>query len=166
MSKLTELVYPTYTGRFITENDREWLDECLAPNYYFPLDDAFISPPDEDATRYQVSRVWETNTSTPTRVFWTFILFDLEASTNTVQGLAVHPDHRNKGVWNTWKKESSKYWLTNSSNFNVRIESSPNANPYWANRDASSPWKRLFLREGLVVENAERPDLEEWVETL
>ena len=115
---------------------------------------------------YQVSRVWETNTSTPTRVFWTFILFDLEASTNTVQGLAVHPDHRNKGVWNTWKKESSKYWLTNSSNFNVRIESSPNANPYWANRDASSPWKRLFLREGLVVENAERPDLEEWVETL
>ena len=167
MTKLTEIILPTYTGRFITEEDREWLDECLAPNYYFPLDDAFIDPPEEDATIYAVSRVWETNTSARDRVMWNFFLFDIGACSYTLKGLAVHPTYRNKGVWTTWQKESTKAWLErDTDNFNVKIENSPNANPYWANRDISSPWKRLYTQEGVVVENAERPDIEKWVETL
>ena len=47
MSKKPELVLPSYTGSFVTEADREWLEETIDPRGGISVDDAMVLEPQE-----------------------------------------------------------------------------------------------------------------------
>ena len=83
MSKKPELILPSYTGSFVTEEDREWLEETIDPRGGLTVDDAMVLEPQE-GDDYYVSRIWRTNLTDPTlvnerneRIAWTFYYIEL-----------------------------------------------------------------------------------------
>ena len=58
MSSSLELVLPTYTGSFVTEEDREWLEESIDERSYVTIEQLMGTAATQPWFAYDDIRIW------------------------------------------------------------------------------------------------------------
>ena len=162
MSKQREIILPSYTGTFVTEEDREWLEETIDPRGGITVDEAMVLEPQEGED-YFVSRIWRTNLANPHRVSdrheriaWTFYYIQLSIDRINYIGMAVHPKHRKQGHSVKIAEEMKPLMKSEDIYKNITshvMEVSPVVAQTYANRPEDE-WKRIHTQKGVVTQMA------------
>ena len=162
MSKQREIILPSYTGTFVTEEDREWLEETIDPRGGITVDEAMVLEPQEGED-YFVSRIWRTNLANPHRVSdrheriaWTFYYIQLSIDRINYIGMAVHPKHRKQGHSQKIGEEMKPLMKSEDIYKNITshvMEVSPVVAQTYANRPEDE-WKRIHTQKGVVTQMA------------
>jgi len=166
MSKQPEIVLPSYTGTFVTEEDREWLEETIDPRGGVTIEDAMALGPKE-GDDYTVARIWRTNLTDPTlvderneRIAWTYYYIQLSIDRINYLGMAVHPKHRKQGHSQKIGEEMKALIKSEDIYKNVTshvMEVSPVVAQTYANRPEDE-WKRIHTQNGIITQMAEIRD--------
>ena len=162
MSKQREIILPSYTGTFVTEEDREWLEETIDPRGGITVDEAMVLEPQEGED-YFVSRIWRTNLANPHRVSdrheriaWTFYYIQLSIDRINYIGMAVHPKHRKQGHSVKIAEEMKPLMKSEDIYKNITshvMEVSPVVAQTYANRPEDE-WKRIHTQKGVITQMA------------
>ena len=162
MSKQPEIILPSYTGTFVTEEDREWLEETIDPRGGITVDEAMVLEPQEGED-YFVSRIWRTNLANPHRVSdrheriaWTFYHIQLSIDRINYIGMAVHPKHRKQGHSVKIAEEMKPLMKSEDIYKNITshvMEVSPVVAQTYANRPEDE-WKRIHTQKGVITQMA------------
>jgi len=166
MSKKPELILPSYTGSFVTEEDREWLEETIDPRGGLTVEHAMVLEPQE-GDDYFVSRIWRTNLANPhriddrnERIAWTYYFIQLSIDRINYIGMAVHPKHRRQG--HSTKIAEEMLPLMKSEDIYKDVTSHlMEVSPIVAKTYASRPedmHKRVHTQHGIVTQIAKVRD--------
>lgn len=107
-----------YQYHLPTEEDRQWLEECLVDNPYWTVDTIFnAATPDETSSRFEISRIISLNNENLCVVLHEV----MKAQTVLANyGIVVHPLHRNQGEGHEitkqllrWDRDVNKWGLSN-----------------------------------------------------
>ena len=163
MSSSLELVLPTYTGSFVTEEDREWLEESIDERSYVAIEQLMGTAATQPWFAYDDIRIWRTNLANPhrisdrhTKIAWTFHLVSVPGASLTLCGMGVHPDHRQKGHFTKLVEEMKTLLSTDDVCQYIKFYFSIIC-PATAKTYAARPvdeHKRLFTNNGYITQLA------------
>ena len=153
MSSSLELVLPTYTGSFVTEEDREWLEESIDERSYVTIEQLMGTAATQPWFAYDDIRIWRADNQ---RVAWTFHLVSVPGASLTLCGMGVHPDHRQKGHFTKLVEEMKTLLSTDDVCQYIKFYFSIIC-PATAKTYAARPvdeHKRLFINNGYITQLA------------
>ena len=153
MSSTLELVLPTYTGSFVTEEDREWLEETIDERSYVTIEQLMGPAATQPWFAYDDIRIWSAESQ---RIAWTFHLVSVPGASLTLCGMAVHPDHRQKGHFTKLVEEMKTLLSTDDVCQYIKFYFSIIC-PATAKTYAARPvdeHKRLFTNNGYITQLA------------